>query len=278
MPSRRVLLMALAALAYSVFPLGIQGQEAPWGDGAPDRSTIEAGKRLAESLVKQLTGGDRIKARFMRQDFFEFEPSHTLWLMANHKPVVKGTDIAIWRRILLVPFDVTIPPERQDPALPDTLEAELPGILNWAIQGCLDWRREGLAAPDAVRAATKSYRDDMDVLGVFIEERCVLGPKHEIPAGELYATYRVWATVTGEEARSQTDFGRRLQERGLKRFKDPKTRRFGYRGIGLNIDSETVRNSSHVTPIESSHVETNEQTVTNRFAPDAVDSVLGVVK
>ena len=116
-------------------------------------SEIDAGRHLAESLVKGLTGGDRLKARYMRQDFFEFEPTHTLWLAANHKPVIRGTDTAIWRRIKLVPFDVSIPMSDQDPNLAKTLEGELAGILNWAVEGCLEWKSEGLNAPAEVTTA-----------------------------------------------------------------------------------------------------------------------------
>jgi P4 family phage/plasmid primase-like protien len=100
---------------------------------------VEDGRRLAESLVKQLTGGDRIKARRMREDFWEFAPTHKVFLAANHKPVVRGTDHAIWRRIKLVPFDVVIPKGEQDSRLPKKLRAELPGILAWAVHGCLEW-------------------------------------------------------------------------------------------------------------------------------------------
>jgi len=109
-------------------------------------SCVEAGegRRLAEALVKELTGGDRVRARRMREDFWEFSPSHKIWLAANHKPVVRGTDHAIWRRIKLVPFTVTIPDHQQDRDLPNKLKGELSGILNWAVMGCTEWQAEGL--------------------------------------------------------------------------------------------------------------------------------------
>ena len=121
-------------------------------------------KGFAESLVKQLTGGDRIKARFMRQDFFEFEPTQKFFIAVNNKPSIKGTDYGIWRRIKTVPFTVTIPESERDKTLPEKLLAELPGILNWAIQGCLEWQREDLGTPDEVTEATNEYRHDMDSL------------------------------------------------------------------------------------------------------------------
>ena len=108
-------------------------------------ATIETdeGKRLAESLMKQLTGGDRISARRMREDFWQFEPSHKIFLAANHKPSIRGTDYAVWRRVKLIPFAVTIPESKQDKHLTDKLKSEISGILNWAIRGCLDWLEFG---------------------------------------------------------------------------------------------------------------------------------------
>jgi putative DNA primase/helicase len=238
-------------------------------------SEIDAGRRMAESLVKQLTGGDRIKARYMREDFFEFEPTHKLWLMANHKPVVRGTDLAIWRRIKLVPFDVTIPDADQDPHLSEKLEAELPGILNWAVQGCLDWQRDGLAPPDAVKVATKGYRTDMDTLAVFIEEHCTIAANAYAEAKDLYDQYKSWADESGERKQTNKVFGLELKERGFETRKDPRTRRLVYLGIGLDKGSEAKRSSSNVTPIENTHVGTNVNAASDRFGKDTVDSLLG---
>src|SRR5919107_5291637 len=126
---------------------------------------VEDGRRLAESLVKQLTGGDKVRARRMRQDFWQFEPTHKVFMAVNHKPEVRGTDTAIWRRIRLIPFTETIPPGEQDKKLPEKLRAELFGILAWCVEGCLEWQREGLQAPEEVRRATGQYRSEMDVIG-----------------------------------------------------------------------------------------------------------------
>ena len=120
-------------------------------------ASVEDGRRLAESLAKQLTGGDRVKARRMREDFWEFEPTHKIFLAANHKPIVRGTDHGIWRRVKLVPFTVTVPAEEQDKRLAEKLTAEAAGILAWAVRGCLDWQSDGLGEPEEVKAATKEY-------------------------------------------------------------------------------------------------------------------------
>jgi putative DNA primase/helicase len=120
------------------------------------------GGRLNESLVKSLTGGDTVAARFMRGEWFEFTPQFTPWLATNHKPTIRGTDEGIWRRIRLIPFNVTIPPDQRDPDLPAKLRAELPGILNWALEGCLAWQADGLTNPAAVEEATAEYRAEQD--------------------------------------------------------------------------------------------------------------------
>lgn len=175
--------------------------------------TGESG-RLAESQVKLLTGGDRITARLMRQDFFEFEPTHMLILQTNHKPRVTGTDEGIWRRVKLVPFTVTIPAERRDPELAEKLLIELPGILAWVVEGWRNYQREGFIEPRAVRAATAEYRSDSDHVGAFLSERCRVGPEFTCPAGVLYGSYKAWCEEAGERPLSQRTLGVRLAERG----------------------------------------------------------------
>ena len=130
----------------------------------------EEGRRWAESKIKSLTGGDRIAARFMRQDFFEFTPTFKLVIAGNHKPGLRSVDEAIRRRFHLVPFTVTVPPEERDETLAERLRAEWPGILAWAIEGCLDWRRQRLSPPAAVQAATAAYLDAEDALAAWIED------------------------------------------------------------------------------------------------------------
>ena len=179
------------------------------------------GRRLAESLVKQLTGGDPVTARRMREDFWQYRPEFKLWLATNHKPQIRGTDHAIWRRIRLIPFDVTFhAPEtgktpQQDPTLSARLRAELPGILAWAVRGCLAWHCQGLKTPQAIRDATEGYRAEMDVFAAFVEDCCVFDKRAETGARELYRAYTRWCEGSGEHAESQTSFGTRLRERGL---------------------------------------------------------------
>lgn len=180
-------------------------------------SEVGEGKRLDESLVKTLTGDETITARFLHAEFFEFKPTFKLWLAANHRPVIKGTDNAIWDRVRLIPFTVSIPLEERDPNLRAALLAELPGILAWSVAGCRLWQTEGLGAPTMVLEATDQYRRDSDTLGAFLEDHCELGtsPMHAEPATQLYNAYAAWCKEGGEYQLSQTRFGRELDERGI---------------------------------------------------------------
>jgi len=171
---------------------------------------IEAGRQMAESLVKDLTGGDTMVARFMRQEFFEFRPTHKLWMYGNHKPIIRGTDDGIWRRIHLVPFLVTIPEAEKDPGLVKKLNAELPGILKWAVDGCLAWQEKGLGIPGAVDQATGKYRAEMDVLGRFLGDCCHLEPRARVTKAALYEAYERWG---GDLTKRK--FGDALRERGF---------------------------------------------------------------
>ena len=128
---------------------------------------VDAGRHLSEALIKQVTGEDEVTARFLYKELFTFKPQFKLWLATNHKPVIRGSEHAIWRRIRLIPFTVKIPEAEQDKTLGNKLLSELPGILNWALEGCRLWQAEGLTAPAAVQAATQEYREEMDVLGDF---------------------------------------------------------------------------------------------------------------
>lgn len=197
---------------------------------------IEEGRRLAEVLTKQLTGGDRMKARFTHRDWFEFEPSHKIWLAANHKPVIMGTDYAIWRRIKLIPFSVTIPEPERDPHMLAKLRAELPGILTWAVRGCLEWQRQGLAIPEKVKQATNEYQAAQDTLAAFMDERCIINDLASVTAGKLYEAFKAWAKDAGEEIISQRRFSERLRERGhVTEGRDINGRAL-YHGLGLRSD------------------------------------------
>lgn len=175
----------------------------------------DEGRRLAEGLLKQITGGDKIRARRMREDFWQFSATHKIWLACNHKPVIRGTDHGIWRRIKLVPFNVVISDKDQDKELGDKLAAERSGILNWAMLGCLQWQAEGLNDTDEVKAATGDYRNEMDVLGEFLTQQCYIEASASVGASDLYKAYREWADAGGEYPLNQTRFGAQLTERGF---------------------------------------------------------------
>jgi len=151
------------------------------------------GRRLDEERVKQLCGGDTIKARKMYHDFFEFIPTHTLLLATNHKPEVKGRDVAIWRRLRLWPFNVTVEPDRQDLTLKEKLLTEGSAILGWLVQGCLDWQEHGLAEPESVLIGTEGYRAEQDTIASFLEECCVSGSDKRVQAKVLHEAYRNWS-------------------------------------------------------------------------------------
>lgn len=220
--------------------LGEYWQKAPtemlmaknFGDGIPNdvarlagarfvvTAEIEEGRYLSESRVKDLTSRDTIPARYMRQDWFQFTPTHKLWMYGNHKPVVRGTDKGIWRRLCLIPFTVTIPEAEKDCHLLEKLLAEAAGILAWAVGGCLDWQKNGLPMPDVVRAATEAYRSESDTLGAFVEECCFTGQgseSYEVRAGDLYRAYVKWAEERSEKPINATRFGRQMGERGFQK-------------------------------------------------------------
>jgi putative DNA primase/helicase len=176
-------------------------------------SEIEDGQAFDESLTKDLTGGDPITARRMREDFWTFPPTHKLWLAGNHRPVVRGDDEGIWRRMRLIPFTVTIPEPDRDTSLPEKLRAELPGILAWSVQGALQWAKGGLRAPDIVRDATAAYRAENDVLGQFFRERVVVKKGETVPRSELRSAYELWCQEIGAEPLGARRLASRLRER-----------------------------------------------------------------
>ena len=195
-------------------------------------SEAEEGQKFAESLIKQMTGGERITARFMRAEFFTFQPDFKLFLGTNHRPTIKGTDHGIWRRIRLIPFTVTIAPEQQDKDLPRKLLAELPGILAWAVRGCLLWQREGLGMPDEVKAATEGYKSEMDSVISFIETHCFVAPQVAAASSDLYDKYIKWCEKNEEEPISQKKFGMSLESKGFVKMRGSGGIRM-WKGIGL---------------------------------------------
>jgi putative DNA primase/helicase len=177
----------------------------------------QEGARLDEGLVKELTGGDRIAGRRMRENWWEFDPTHKAILVTNHKPEIRGSDLAIWRRIRLVPYTKVFPEDEQDKELGDKLKAEAPGILRWMVEGCMAWQRDGLRTPDRVMAATKEYRSEQDRLGEFINECCVRGPDYRVKRSELYQAFQSWCKRNGETEKSAIAFGMAMAEKGFQR-------------------------------------------------------------
>ncbi len=199
-------------------------------------TTSEAGegKRMNEAMLKAITGGDTITARQLYAKEVEFKPQFTLWMAANHRPVIKGGDDGIWSRMRLVPFTVRIPDEEIDRTLKDALRAELPGILAWAVSGAISWYRDGLPIPDAVKAATGSYREESDVLGEFIEDRCTVDATAKCQASDVYKAYKQWVSARGDSEVSSTAFGRKLTDRG---FSVVKIGGLKYR-VGLSVTTK----------------------------------------
>ena len=175
-------------------------------------SEIPENRRMNETLVKDLTGGDAITARFLRQEFFTFHPVFKLWIFGNDKPIVSPSD-AMFRRIKMIPFNVQIPEEERDPHFEQRLEEELPGILRWAVEGCSNWLRDGLNPPQAIIDATNAYRDEMDILTDFIEECCFVLPSAKVKMKDLYEEFQRWSNSLGKSAISKHDFNRRLEKR-----------------------------------------------------------------
>ena len=174
----------------------------------------EQGRRWAEAKIKTLTGGDKVPARFMRGDFFEYTPTFKLLFAGNHKPGLNSVDEAIRRRFNLVPFTVTIPVERRDPELGEKLKAEWPGILQWMVDGCLDWQQHGLAAPACVMAATNAYFAEQDVVRNWMNECTTEDAQAELRASVLFGSWKEWCMENNEYAGSQKVFSQKLMDMG----------------------------------------------------------------
>jgi putative DNA primase/helicase len=182
----------------------------------------EHGRRLSEPLIKQMTGNDQMTARFLYGEYFNFVPTFKIWMATNHKPVIKGTDHGIWRRIKLIPFITRIEEEKQDKHLERKLIQEASGILNWLLEGAKRWYKEGLKTPKIIINATDEYRAEMDIIGNFIKERCVHGEGDSIQARELFKCYQEWCNENNEHASCERIFSLRIKELGIvqKRHKD----------------------------------------------------------
>lgn len=196
-------------------------------------SETNEGEVLAAATVKRLTGGDSIRANRMRENTFEFEPSHTLIYMTNHTPQVSADDKAMWRRLSVVPFDVVV--ERPDVKLPEKLKKHLPAVLAWAYGGWLDYVKQGLNPPAVVLERTEAYRTDSDPLAQFVTDECVLSPMVNVRAKALHEAYATWAMRNGLPPMTATEFGKRIGERFEKK---PTSRGNQYIGVALRADEE----------------------------------------
>lgn len=206
-------------------------------------SETDEGKRLAESMVKELTGDEELRVRRMRENFWQFTPTHKIALITNHKPIIRGTDHGMWRRIRLIPFSQqfwnpdkgeTGPAElRQDATLKDRIEQEHSGILTWIVRGCIEWAQIGEKAPPEVDAGTSEYKSSQDILGSFLDEVCDIGPSYVVQASDIYRAYKKWTDENGEYCVSQRVFGASITERGF-----VKHRNNGVWYIGIKLAEE----------------------------------------
>lgn len=171
------------------------------------------GFRFDEGLIKQITGGDKVTARFLYAEEFEYTPKFKIWVSTNHKPIIRGTDDGIWRRLVLIPFDVQIPEEKVDKDLKYKLLREAPAILNWMAEGAYMWMREGLELPEKLKDAGQTYRTEMDVVEQFIQEKCKRAEDVRETGKALYEEYKKWADENNEYKMDKNKFGKKLKEK-----------------------------------------------------------------
>ena len=212
-------------------------------------SESDEGRRFSPAKVKWLSGSDTLVGRspYDRYDTY-FTPTHSLILITNHKPHAPANDFAFWRRVLLIPFTLSFVdvPERDherpaDKSLPDQLKEEAPAILSWLVQGCLKWQRDGLAPPKSIVDATEEYKREEDLLADFLDEKCHIDPKSEIPATDLYDAFKEWFSenVSKRSQFSQKKFGKLMKDR--EEFEKVKRGTYFYKGLRLMIGLDSGR-------------------------------------
>ena len=221
----------LTARAFDAHPTGVADL---FGLRLAVLHESDHGRRLAEGTVKRLTGGDRIKARRMREDFWHFTPSHTFAMLSNHKPVISGTDEGVWRRVRLVPWDVVVPEAERDEHLGERLGLELDYVLGWLVTGYRDWRGRGLDEPEQVTRATDDYRAESDALARFVDQCCLTGAHWHVRSSHLFAAWQKWSAEEGEPPGTQTAFSLALINRGF----DKKSTKVGVIWTGLGLLAE----------------------------------------
>jgi putative DNA primase/helicase len=190
--------------------------------------------RMAESVIKRLTGNDEISARFLYGEYFTFIPTFKIVMATNHKPRISGTDHAIWRRIRLIPFTRSFPEEKLDKRLPEKLEAERTGILRWMVEGCLRWQKEGLGNAELISEATDEYKHEMSDIQMFLADCCVVDEMSLIRSSFLYGHYVAWCETNKERPRSNRNFSIKLSESGM----DKVRRSDGAYWIGIKVKDE----------------------------------------
>lgn len=196
-----------------------------------------AGRKLDEALIKRVTGDDRISCRFMRGEWFEYKPEFKLILCTNSKPIVRGVDHGIWRRLRLIPFTVEIPREQWDLDLDAKLAVEKEAIFYWAVSGAVTWAQiHSLKAPEAVLAATADYRAEMDILGAWIADCCETNPSAWTATRTLHESYAKWCEQNGESAVSVRVFARQLAERGGLEAKAGHAKERGWKGLKISVN------------------------------------------
>jgi P4 family phage/plasmid primase-like protien len=240
---------------------------------------VGQGRAWADATLKALTGGDPIKARRMREDFWSFEPSHKFFVSGNFKPRVRGADDGIWRRMRLVPFEVSFK-DREDKALPETLAAEASGILAWAVQGCLEWQKHGLAEPERVSSQTQAYRRESDGPGEFIRARCRFVAGETIARRRLRAAYEEWCADRGDQPVSAKRLAEALREVARREGAELAETSVrigtavvdGWRGIRTATENERLDQSSDVVLCSDSNEVRNPVNPLKRVNPDRVST------
>lgn len=203
-------------------------------DGARLVTTTEPneGERFDEGLLKQLTGGDRVSARKLYENEFEFTPQFKLWMATNHKPYVRGRDEGIWRRFVIIPFDKQIPLHEIDRDLTKKLKRELPAIMRWCVDGFLEWQRIGLSEPKIIKEQRDEYRVEMDSIAAFIDECCIVKPDEKIKASLLFEAYDNWAKENNQHRMSSTKFGKEMSNKFTKKTSN------GVKYYGVNLEQD----------------------------------------
>lgn len=186
----------------------------------------EAGRAMSESVLKRATGSDRLTARFMRENFFSYQPCFLLWLASNHSPQFRSQDTGLWRRVKLIKFDRYFAPEERDHGIFEELRSEAEGIAAWAVAGAVEWYAEGLKEPDCIKAATSNFKENSDALAEFLTDIMVKtgGERDHVPAQDAYNAYRDWAEAQGEKAWTRRGFISALDERGIRQHRMNKGR------------------------------------------------------